>query len=402
MYVGHKLKAEKVNKTTTKMSPHLNTGEVVVAVAACNNLRPMVDRLVITTERLLACHANDGVVKYAAAHSAVLDVVSTPGKQTLAIFTTDGREQVFKMVKAEDHRPLVDELNKHRQRPLSGTGVADELKRDLVEAKASAQAEAEAPTAAQRAAIEQGFPEKHRALVEPLLGHLDAAVAAAERHDILGEERAIAESRALAKKAGLIAFNGPKWLEARILELTQQGHLRRDVDLIGVVGNDLTIMSDRILHKGKAYLLDADVRASVELNGQVLQSSRPTMTRMAIGSVLPGSALLVGLAAPKTSTNDMRKAQFVMVHPKWRIVESLNPDSAHKLTGLAAQVTAIAEGLQRKESLGTLSPSPAAVADQRPVTDPLDQLKKLGELRDAGILTDEEFAAKKEDILSRM
>jgi len=34
--------------------------------------------------------------------------------------------------------------------------------------------------------------------------------------------------------------------------------------------------------------------------------------------------------------------------------------------------------------------------------DPLEQLKKLGELRDAGILSEDEFSAKKADILSRM
>ena len=34
--------------------------------------------------------------------------------------------------------------------------------------------------------------------------------------------------------------------------------------------------------------------------------------------------------------------------------------------------------------------------------DPIEQLRKLAELRDAGILTEEEFSAKKADILSRM
>jgi hypothetical protein len=37
-----------------------------------------------------------------------------------------------------------------------------------------------------------------------------------------------------------------------------------------------------------------------------------------------------------------------------------------------------------------------------PSVDPLDQLKKLGELRDAGVLTTEEFEAKKAQILERM
>jgi hypothetical protein len=34
--------------------------------------------------------------------------------------------------------------------------------------------------------------------------------------------------------------------------------------------------------------------------------------------------------------------------------------------------------------------------------DPMDQLRKLGELRDAGVLTNEEFESKKTDILSRL
>jgi len=38
----------------------------------------------------------------------------------------------------------------------------------------------------------------------------------------------------------------------------------------------------------------------------------------------------------------------------------------------------------------------------QPVVDPIQQSKQLGELRDAGVLSDEEFAAKKADILSRL
>jgi len=44
-------------------------------------------------------------------------------------------------------------------------------------------------------------------------------------------------------------------------------------------------------------------------------------------------------------------------------------------------------------------PRPAP-ADGEP--DLLDQLRRLGELRDAGVVTEEEFAAKKADLLSRL
>lgn len=52
------------------------------------------------------------------------------------------------------------------------------------------------------------------------------------------------------------------------------------------------------------------------------------------------------------------------------------------------------------------SPSPAAHAapaqEAVAVADPIEQLKKLGELRDAGVVTEEEFEQKKSDLLRRM
>ncbi|WP_433615926.1 SHOCT domain-containing protein [Dactylosporangium sp. CA-139114] len=47
-------------------------------------------------------------------------------------------------------------------------------------------------------------------------------------------------------------------------------------------------------------------------------------------------------------------------------------------------------------------PPPAEPVSGAVPLDPIEQLRRLGELRDAGILTDEEFAAKKAEILSRI
>jgi hypothetical protein len=44
--------------------------------------------------------------------------------------------------------------------------------------------------------------------------------------------------------------------------------------------------------------------------------------------------------------------------------------------------------------------SPVAATPER--IDPVEQIRKLGELRDAGILTQEEFEAKKADLLRRI
>jgi len=47
-----------------------------------------------------------------------------------------------------------------------------------------------------------------------------------------------------------------------------------------------------------------------------------------------------------------------------------------------------------------LTPTPAP--PEAPAVDPMAQIKQLGELRDAGLLTDEEFTSKKAEILSRI
>lgn len=47
-------------------------------------------------------------------------------------------------------------------------------------------------------------------------------------------------------------------------------------------------------------------------------------------------------------------------------------------------------------------PASSATATAPPASDPIEQLRKLGELRDAGIVTDAEFEAKKADLLGRL
>jgi hypothetical protein len=48
------------------------------------------------------------------------------------------------------------------------------------------------------------------------------------------------------------------------------------------------------------------------------------------------------------------------------------------------------------------TPEPGTGGVPPPQTDVMDQLRKLGELRDAGVLTPEEFAAKKAQLLDRL
>jgi len=58
-----------------------------------------------------------------------------------------------------------------------------------------------------------------------------------------------------------------------------------------------------------------------------------------------------------------------------------------------------------KSRMGRSAAQPAAVAPVAPIAgqpDLLDAIRKLGELRDAGLLTDDEFQAKKAQLLARL
>lgn len=55
-----------------------------------------------------------------------------------------------------------------------------------------------------------------------------------------------------------------------------------------------------------------------------------------------------------------------------------------------------------KKAMGSARTPAAAAPSSAAQPDVMDQLRKLGELRDAGVLTTEEFDAKKADLLARM
>lgn len=64
--------------------------------------------------------------------------------------------------------------------------------------------------------------------------------------------------------------------------------------------------------------------------------------------------------------------------------------------GQADAITRAFHQVRRESSASTAQPAPASAPD------PVDQLRKLAELRDAGILTADEFESKKAELLNRM
>lgn len=78
-------------------------------------------------------------------------------------------------------------------------------------------------------------------------------------------------------------------------------------------------------------------------------------------------------------------------------------DDCHGQAGALAEGDVAGEGVLDARNAASNAPAPAAapapVVEQ---TDLIEQIKKLGDLHAAGILTDDEFAAKKADLLNRM
>lgn len=90
--------------------------------------------------------------------------------------------------------------------------------------------------------------------------------------------------------------------------------------------------------------------------------------------------------------------------PDGREAQRTINDAAHKARAAyqQAQNTVHYHG-QHPAAAAPVAPAvPPAAAPAEAAADPIAQLEKLGSLRDAGILTEEEFAAKKAEILSRM
>jgi len=302
-------------------------------------------------------------------------------------------------------------------------GLIDSLRsasapRELTEGVegASGKLERHAPkTPVERAAVENGFPDDEIELVGPIVGDLERAVAEATLGNIVSEERHLRDARRQADSAGFGHKRKVRsWLDGQIQEFEQSGSLRRKSRLIGTVGSALIVRSDRILYNHWCYVLDALVEAAVELDGQLIESARPTMTRMGIGSVLPGSALLVGMATAKKETTDTRVANFLVVHPDWRIVVKIKPSSVPSYRPLAVQINAIsrkfeiaASAVNPVERLSVGEPTDEAgrvAAEPTPnlemaFSERMDQLERIAAMKQSGVLSEAEADRLRKEVL---
>lgn len=247
-------------------------------------------------------------------------------------------------------------------------------------------------TQEEREAARAAKQERRRVAERAIENRLQQAMQAADAGDVVAEERAIGFAWERAREADDLWGRLTRDLKSRIERLTAEGKIRRS-EFLGWA-DDIYIWRDRIVSKDGVHLIDEHVRASVDTAGQLLESKRPTLTRMAIGSVLPGTALIPGFAFQKKEVSDTRELFFVLEHSEWARVVKLDPqlvdEGAMRQMAVAINQAARAVALA-KEREGE---------DARRATDAVEGLKKLADLRESGVLTEEEFAELKARLLT--
>jgi hypothetical protein len=233
--------------------------------------------------------------------------------------------------------------------------------------------------------------------------------------DIEREERTMRSIINSAKEYG--GKNGVQSVTEFLDSLIAKGKLRIGSSLIGTIspenglfqyarteslsrvttgGKSATVYNDRVFHGDTVYVIDESTGAQVTLDGQIQITQRPTLTRMAILSPLPGTALIPGLALQKKRQNDSRTAFFIMASSKWSFTIPIDPNNVNKPREIAERINSIAGAMERKEES-----SPFPPVTQVAQTSRVSELSELKQLLDSGIITEAEAEKLKQEILNR-
>jgi hypothetical protein len=238
-----------------------------------------------------------------------------------------------------------------------------------------------------------------RRLDDAVDDYIRRAAAAAQAGDIGREEKTLAAGFRWAQTSSAAVS---RQLAARVSQEVGAGRLRSPY--LGFAG-DLQFYKDRILAPEGVRLMDEHVRATVESGGSIQRTQRPTLTRMALGSILPGTALIPGLAMPKTTVHDDRELYFVIEHPEWARLMKLDPSLGEQARAVAVAINQAANELKAKrvaaEAAQVAEPAVLAAAPAADsAADTVAQLAQLAQLHGAGALSDEEFAQAKARVLA--
>lgn len=251
---------------------------------------------------------------------------------------------------------------------------------------------------------------KKQGVVREMIPTLQAACEAAAAGNLQQEVTLLNQAMRQAKSSSLM--HGTRlFLEARN-KLVQEGMLFKGAEPIGDIvpespwvaasrqqsllagGNTgsgpINIWSDRVVCGDTVVPIDRFTSASLFVDGVDQITQRPTLTRMALLSPLPGIALIPGLAMQKKTREDRRRAQFSIQSANWQFSAQISPVLIPDAQRIAERVNAISAQLETQEG-PTESAGSSSVADE---------LLKLKQLLDSGVINEDEFAELKDRLIS--
>jgi Short C-terminal domain len=115
-----------------------------------------------------------------------------------------------------------------------------------------------------------------------------------------------------------------------------------------------------------------------------------------------GSGSIIGATARVDATGSKRL--FRDSRQTFLTIEGADISIVMKQSGNYASTTRAARAFAAKVNSPAmrLGPPSEPTAEATPVVDPVEQIRRLGELRDQGLLSPEEFEAKKAELLDRI
>jgi hypothetical protein len=183
-----------------------------------------------------------------------------------------------------------------------------------------------------------------------------------------------------------VLFLDAEWLGVVEAEIKESYHMRS-----GQAGKifftnapdetfDTLVLSDRVFHNGNCFRRTPATKAAVFIDGadQFVNTKSGTA---GIGLGLGVLGLGLGSTKHKNKRQDTRVASLVITDSTWQVTTNFHPD---ELSAVRALVERFGPPEQESNSPG------ASV---------VDQLSKLAELLEKGLLTDEEFATEKKKII---
>jgi hypothetical protein len=254
-------------------------------------------------------------------------------------------------------------------------------------------------------------PEKRRTALDMVMPDLVEAVRGADENDIQKEFEGLVAAG--SQTMSIASVMGSSWFQEWRMLLIQAGLIFRGAEPIGDIapesgaeeflrsnkfgslivdnGQPISVFTDRVIQWPQSRAIDALTNASVFVDGLDQITQRPTLTRMALLSPLPGMALIAGMATQKKTRSDLRECSFVVSSAEWQMQVTIAPASVQEARRVANRVNAIAEGLAQQQ----LAHTPASGG-----TDLVAQLEKLKALLDSGAITQQEFDDIKKTMLA--